>query len=701
MDFNQLLERVRNSSAKGIGIPIAILALLAMVVVPLPPFLLDVFFTFNIALSLVVLMVTLYAKRPLDFAVFPTIILLTTLFRLSLNIASTRVILLEGHNGGDAAGNVIAAFGEFVIGGNFAVGLVVFAILVVINFVVITKGAGRVAEVSARFTLDSMPGKQMAIDADLNAGLISQDEAQERRKDIQSEASFYGAMDGASKFVRGDAIAGILILFINILGGFAIGVGQHDLPFGNALEVYTILTLGDGLVAQIPALLLSTATAIIVTRVGGEEKRDMNEQFAEQMFASPKALGTSAGIIGVFGLVPGMPNVAFLTFAAIAGGGAYWIYKRGKDLPPSEDKIAEEFESTEKNDTPELSWDDVQTVDTLGLEVGFRLIPMVDQAQNGQLLERVKGVRRKVSQELGFLVPPVHIRDNLDLKPNDYRIMLMGVPSGEGEVYPEKELAINPGQVFGEVAGIKTQDPTFGLEAVWIDVTDREQAQALGYTVVDSSTVVATHISQIIQDFSPDLLGHDETQKLLDKLKESAPKLVDELLPDKLSLATVVKVLQNLLSEKVSIRDLRTILEALTEAASITQSASELTMQVRAALGRSIVQDIAGNHEELKVLTIDPSLEQLLLKASQGAPDGQLAIDPGLAERIHGTLKEEAQKIEMDGQPAILLVAPQIRAQLAKLFKYSLNNLNILAYSEVPENRRISVVASVGQGDNS
>ena len=696
MDFTQITNKIKANLNSSLGVPIAVLALLGMVTIPLPTFLLDVFFTFNIALSLVVLMVTLYAKRPLDFAVFPTIILLATLFRLSLNIASTRVILLEGHNGGASAGQVIEAFGEFVIGGNYAVGLVVFAILVVINFVVITKGAGRVAEVSARFTLDSMPGKQMAIDADLNAGLITQEEAQVRRSEIATEADFYGSMDGASKFVRGDAVAGILILFINLIGGFAIGVGQHDLSFGDAAEVYTILTLGDGLVAQIPALLLSTATAIIVTRVTGSDKKDMGEQMQMQMFSSPKALGTTAGIVGVMGLIPGMPNLAFLAFASVAGGGAYLIYKQQKSLEKAEPIIPDEIETESK--PADLSWDDVQAVDVLGLEVGYRLIPMVDQAQNGQLLDRVKGVRRKVSQELGFLVPPVHIRDNLDLKPNQYRVMLMGVPSGEGEVFPDKDLAINPGQVFGEIAGVATKDPTFGLDAVWIANSDQDQAQALGYTVVDASTVVATHVSQLVQDYAYELLGHDETQQLLDKLKLSSPKLVEELVPDKLPLATVVRVLQNLLQEKVSIRDMRTILETLTEKASTTQNSSELTIYVRTALGRSIIQGIVSQDEELKVITIDPSLEQILLQATQGAPDGQLAIEPGLAERLHGTLKEEAQKLEMTGQSAVLLVAPQIRSQLARLFRYSLPTLYILAYSEVPENRQISVVASVGQG---
>lgn len=681
---------------KGLGAPLIIMALLGMVTIPLPPFLLDTFFTFNIVLSLVVLMVTIYAKKVLDFAVFPTVILVATLFRLSLNIASTRIILLEGHNGGDAAGKVIEAFGEFVIGGNYAVGLVVFAILVIINFVVVTKGAGRVAEVSARFTLDSMPGKQMAIDADLNAGLITQEEAQERRKEIASEADFYGSMDGASKFVRGDAIAGIIILLINIVGGFAIGVGQHGLSFSEALEIYTLLTIGDGLVAQIPALLLSSATAIIVTRVSGD-KEDMGEQVQAQMFSSPQALGVTAGVVGVMGLIPGMPNFAFLSFAVIAGLGAYWIYRNQKTTQLK--KIANPEPSfSDENKPAELDWDDVQPVDTLGLEVGYRLIPMVDQSQNGQLLERIRGVRRKVSQELGFLVSPVHIRDNLDLKPNQYRILLMGVPTGEGEVQPDRELAINPGQVYGEVPGTATKDPTFGLDAVWIDPADRDQAQALGYTVVDASTVVATHVSQVVQDFSFELLGFDEAQQLLDKLKQSSPKLVDELIPDQLSLAVLVKVLQTLLEEKVSIRDMRTIVEALSEKASQTKDPAQLVMHVRSALGRSIIQDIVGMNDELKVITLEPSLEQLLIQATQGAPDGQLAIEPGLAERLHATLKEEAQKMEMSGQPAVLLVAPQIRAQLARLFKFSLSSLHILAYSEIPENRQISVLANVGNG---
>ncbi|AHF01565.1 flagellar biosynthesis protein FlhA [Thiomicrospira aerophila AL3] len=688
------LQQVQRWFKQGLGAPLVILALLGMITIPLPPWLLDVFFTFNIVLSLVILMVTVYAKKVLDFAVFPTIILVATLFRLSLNIASTRVILLEGQNGGDAAGKVIEAFGAFVIGGNYAVGIIIFAILVIINFVVVTKGAGRVAEVSARFTLDSMPGKQMAIDADLSAGLITQEQAQERRKEITQEADFYGSMDGASKFVRGDAIAGIIILLINLIGGFAIGVGQHGLTFGEAVEIYTLLTIGDGLVAQIPALLLSSATAIIVTRVSGDTK-DMGEQVENQLFSDPKALAVTAGIMGAMGVIPGMPNLAFLSFAAIAGGAAYWIYHNQQQA-----KLVQPSLSDPKDDTPakpaELGWDDVNQVDLLGLEVGYRIISLVDQSQNGQLLDRVRGVRRKISQELGFLVSPVHIRDNLELKPNQYRIMLMGVAVGEGEVMPDRELAINPGQVFGEIAGAKTKDPTFGLEAVWIKLEDREEAQALGYTVVDASTVIATHISQVIQDNAAQLLGFDETQQLLDKLKQSSPKLVDHLVPDSLPLATVVKVLQGLLAEKVPIKDLRNIIAALAEKAVQTKDAAQLLMHVRAALGRAIVQAIIGMKTSMQVITLDPSLEQLLMQASQGAPEGQLAIEPGLAERLHKTLRSEVEKLEGQGEPAILLVSPQIRVQLARLFRFSLPSLNILAYTEVPEGLQIGVVARVG-----
>jgi len=555
-----------------------------------------------------------------------------------------------------------------------------------------------VAEVSARFTLDSLPGKQMAIDADLNAGLITQEEAQQRRKEIALEADFYGAMDGASKFVRGDAIAGIVILLINIIGGLVIGMVQHGLPFSQAVETYTLLTIGDGLVAQIPAILLATATAIIVTRVGNEDN-DMGRQLQLQMFANTKVLGITAGILAVIGIIPGMPHFAFLSLAAGLGVLTWFIARQQKRAAPVEE-ILEEAAAEETASAGEVGWDDVGQVDPLGLEVGYRLIPLVDKQQDGELLDRIKGVRRKLSQALGFLIPAVHIRDNLDLQPTHYRILVMGVTAGEGDVYPDRLLAINPGQVYGEVQGIPTKDPTFGLDALWIDASERDHAQAMGYTVVDPSTVIATHLSQIIQDYAWQLLGPDEVQTLLERMKQHSPKLVESLVPDKLPLATVVKVLQNLLREKVPIRDMRTILQALNEYADKTQDPEELTMHVRAALGRAIVEELVGPNAPVHVITLEPALEQLLIQAAQNAPAGQISIDPGLAERLYSVLSEQVQKLEAEGKPAILLVAPQIRAALAKLFRYSLPNLHVLAYTEIPENRQIQVVTAVGQGSD-
>jgi flagellar biosynthesis protein FlhA len=690
MDWQKLYAQVKLASPSGVGTPLVIVALLAMMILPLPAFMLDILFTFNIALSLMVLMVTVYAKKPLDFAVFPTILLVTTLLRLALNIASTRIILMEGHNGGAAAGHVIEAFGNFVIGGNYAVGLVVFAILIVINFVVVTKGAGRVAEVSARFALDSMPGKQMAIDADLNAGLITQEQAQVRRKEVASESDFYGSMDGASKFVRGDAIAGIIILFINIIGGFIIGMAQHGLPFGQAVETYTLLTIGDGLVAQIPALLLSVAAALMVTR--NADDRLMSDQMSDQLLTDPKPLAISAGIMALIGVVPGMPNLAFLSLAAISGTGAWWLMKQKKVAENAPPLAAVEEAPTRP---PDLGWDDVQQVDTLGLEIGYRLIPMVDTAQGGQLLERIKGVRRKLSQELGFLVPSVHIRDNLDLSANHYRISMMGVTLGSGDVYPDRDLAINSGQVYGELNGIATKDPTFGLDAIWISKQDRDQAQTLGYTVVDAGTVIATHLSQILQDNADELLGLEEVQQLLDRMKASAGKLVEEVTKD-VPMASIVQVLQNLLRERVSVRDMRTILEALLERSGQTKDPTQLTVHVRTALGKFILQNIPGVEEVVEVMTLEPNLEQILLKSMQGAPEGQLAIEPSLAEKLSQSLSAQVQAREMEGKAAILLVNPFVRAPLARLFRYSLPSLVVLSYSEVPESRQINVFAAIG-----
>ncbi|MGD8671763.1 MAG: flagellar biosynthesis protein FlhA [Thiogranum sp.] len=683
---------LRGISGKGLGAPVLLVMMLAMVIIPLPPIALDMFFTFNITLSLVVLMVTIYALRPLDFGIFPTVLLVTTLLRLALNVASTRVVLLNGHTGTGAAGKVIESFGEFVVGGNYAVGLVVFAILVIINFVVVTKGAGRVSEVSARFTLDAMPGKQMAIDADMNAGLISQDEARTRREEIGREADFYGAMDGASKFVRGDAIAGILILFINIIGGLAIGTLQFDLPISDALHNYTLLTIGDGLVAQIPSLVLSSATAIIVTRVSSKQK--MSDQVFEQLFGNPMVLAVSGGIIGFMGLIPGMPNLAFLSLAAAAGTGAWFTWKRQQqELLPAEDPAAAESTPPEARD---LSWDDVGPVDIIGLEVGYRLIPLVDRAQGGQMMDRIKGVRKKLSQELGFLVQPVHIRDNLELSPNAYRILLMGVPVGEAEIYPDRDLAINPGRVFGTIQGIETRDPAFGLEAVWILPSERDNARTLGYTVVDSSTVVATHLSELLQSHAHELIGHEEVQQLLDVLAKAAPKLVEDLVPKTLSIGVVLKVLQNLLEERIPIRDMRTIAEALAETGPRSQDPGALTAAVRVALGRSIIQHINGMGSEVPVITLDPSLEQILQSSIQAVSEGGAGIEPGLAERMHRSLAESAHRQEAAGQAAILLVSPPIRPWLSRLVRHSIPALQVLGYNEIPDNKQIKVVANIG-----
>ncbi|WP_370084749.1 flagellar biosynthesis protein FlhA [Neptunomonas phycophila] len=694
------MQNMRGLSQGNLGIPLFLLVILAMVMLPMPAFLLDVLFTFNIALSIVVLLVSVYSLRPLDFAVFPTILLLSTLMRLALNVASTRVVLMYGHEGGDAAGKVIEAFGSVVIGGNYVVGIVVFLILVIINFVVVTKGAGRISEVSARFTLDAMPGKQMAIDADLNAGLINQEDAKQRRQDVTQEADFYGAMDGASKFVRGDAVAGILILVINILGGLLIGLIQHDLSFDVAVEYYSLLTIGDGLVAQIPSLLLSTAAAIMVTRQNSSN--DMGTQIISQMFGSPRALIVTAAIMTIMGLVPGMPHVAFLSLAAACGGAA-WFLIRQKERARVKAEVEQQMKSEPKaseapDDAKDLDWSDVMPVDMVGLEVGYRLIPMVDKLQGGQLLNRIKGVRKKLSQDLGFLVPSVHIRDNLDLMPGAYRITLMGVVAGEADIFPDRDLAINPGQVFGSLKGVEVKDPAFGLAATWIEPGQREHAQTLGYTVVDASTVVATHLNQILQNHAHELLGHEEVQQLLDMLAKTSPKLVEDLVPTKLSISVLLKVLQNLLMEHVPLKDFRSVAEALSDAATRTQDPVALTASVRVAVSRLIIQTINGPEPEIPVVTLDPKLEQLLLgsvQQSQGSDQG-LALEPGMAERLQNSLVEAAQKQEMMGQPSILLVAAPVRPLMAKFVRYSEQTIHVLSYQEIPENKKITIVSTVG-----
>lgn len=692
MESQASMGNLRLRHLTGLGTPVLLVLMLSMMVLPLPPIALDVLFTFNIAIALVIILVVLYTHRPLEFAVFPTVLLVATLLRLSLNVASTRVVLLEGHNGTDAAGKVIQAFGEFVVGGNYAVGLIVFIIITIINFVVVTKGAGRIAEVSARFTLDAMPGKQMAVDADLNSGLITQDQARARREEIANEADFYGAMDGASKFVRGDAIAGILILVINVVGGLAIGMAQHDLSFSQAAHNYALLTIGDGLVAQIPSLVLSTAAAIIVTRVAST--RDTGQQIADQLFNSPKALAITAAVVGSLGLVPGMPNFVFLMLAVILGGAAWLIYsKRVKDVTQAEEK---EEVTTQESSEADLSWEDVSNVDRVGLEVGYRLIPLLDKDQGGQLMARIKGVRRKLSQELGFLVPAVHIRDNLELAPGAYRITLMGVPVGEADVYPDRELAINPGQVYGVLKGIETRDPAFDLEAVWIDASQRDEAQALGYTVVDTSTVIATHLSHLLQQHAHELLGYEEVQQLLELLSRNSPKLVEDLAPKLLPLGTLLKVLQNLLWEGVPIRDMRTIAETLAEHGRESQNADVLTAAVRRALSRQIFQQINGMGNELKVITINPQLEQILHQTVQGSQEGGMGMEPGIVDRLMTDMQEMVQKQEMTSEPAVLLVSPALRALLSRLLRSALPSLHVLSYDEVPDSKQILVTANVG-----
>jgi flagellar biosynthesis protein FlhA len=676
----------------GLGVPLLVMVVLAMMVLPLPAFLLDVFFTFNITLSLMILLAVIYVRRALEFATFPTVLLGATLLRLGLNVASTRIVLINGHTGAQAAGHVIAAFGHFVVGGNYAVGMVVFTVLVIINFVVITKGAGRISEVSARFTLDAMPGRQMAIDADLNAGIITQADAIIRRQEVREEGDFYGAMDGASKFVRGDAIAGILIVFINLFGGTIIGAAQHGMSLADAGRTYALLTIGDGLVAQIPALLLSVAVAILVTRVS--RPHDMSQQIMSQVLGQPRALGVTSGILALLGVIPGMPNFVFLAMAAVCAVGTYFLSKR----PPPTLKVAAAAAPATSTEQKELSWDDVEAVDLIGLEVGYRLIPLVDRNQGGELMGRIKGVRKKLSEELGFLVQAVHIRDNLELGPNSYRITILGAPVGESEVFPDRELAINPGQVSGgTIPGSATKDPAFGLEAVWIDKARREQAQAQGYTVVDASSVIATHLSHLLQSHAHELLGHEEVQQLLNRLGKTAPKLIEDLVPKLLPMSVVVKVLQYLLLERVPIRNLRTICETLAELAPKTQDPVALVAAVRVALGRTIVQNIGGLRQELPVITLDPALEQVLQDSMANGGDASPGFEPGLADRIQTALGDSARRQDAAGEPAVLLVAPKIRPWIARLMRHSTPTLAVLAYNEIPENRRIRVIAAVGR----
>ena len=682
------LSGVAASLRDGAAAPIVVMALLAMVIVPLAPVVLDGLFTINIALSLVVILAVIYVKRPLEFSIFPSVLLMVTLLRLALNVASTRVVLLHGHEGTGAAGHVIESFGQFVIGGNYAVGIVVFTILTIVNFVVVTKGAGRISEVSARFILDALPGKQMAIDADLNAGLLTREDAKARRQEVGEEADFYGSMDGASKFVRGDAIAAILILVINLVGGVLIGMLQHDMGFGDAARTYTMLAIGDGLVAQLPALLVATATAMLVTRSTGEQ--DMGAAVSKQMFGQQRALTVAALLMGLIGIVPGMPNIPFLLLAGLLGYAAWKLHQRNAaaNVMPQE--------STAVGASPanaELSWDEIRPVEPLALEVGYRLIVLVDKTQGGELLARLKGVRRKLTQDLGFLIPAVHVRDNLELAPGQYRVLVHGVPIASGELHPDRELALDPGRVFGPLDGIPGKDPAFGLDAVWIPPGQRAHAESLGYTVVDAATVVATHLSHLVRERAAELLGHEEVQHLLTALGRSAPKLVEDLTPKLLPLSVVVKVLQSLLAERVPVRQMRQIVEALLEHGAHSQDPAVLTAAVRTALGRFIVQELNGMAVELPVYTLAPALERVL----QDSVSGQgAALEPGLAERLHQNLSECVTRQESRGEPAVLLVPGGVRAAVARLVRHSVPSLSVLAYGEVPEDKRLRLVGAVG-----
>jgi len=689
------LSTIRQNLAKfdftGLGIPVLVLLIMAMLVLPLPALLLDFLFTFNIIISLVIIMISISTRKPLDFSSFPTVLLFATMLRLALNVASTRIILVEGHTGHDAAGKVVAAFGEFVIAGNYVVGFIIFAILMIINFIVVTKGAGRVSEVNARFTLDAMPGKQMSIDADLNAGVIDQATAKKRREELAQESDFFGAMDGASKFVSGDAIAGLLILLINLIGGLAIGVIQHGLSVSDAGKIYTLLTIGDGLVAQIPSLLLSLATAIIVTRVTTTES--ISEQAGTQL-ANPSALFISAIILTMLGLVPGMPHLMFITLAAATAGLGLLVVKSEVEEEATQEAVAQAAATTEA--TKDLDWDDVDQVDLIGLEIGYGLIPLVNPETGGELMSRVKGVRKKLSAELGFLVQPVRIRDDLNIDPDSYNIVLKGVVRGKGEIKVGRELAINPGQVYGELQGTPTREPAFGLEAVWIEPSQRDVARTLGYTVVDASTAIATHLNKVLRENSADLLSHDEVQQLLDKLSAKSPKLVEELVPGKLSLGVVTRVLQQLLGEGVSIRDMRSIVETLTEAAARSADPEQLAASVRPKLGRMIMQALVDESNNLSVMTLEPSLEQLLHNVLQQSQPGQpVVLEPNLAENLFNSLRQSAHDMEEEGHAAVLVVSPLIRGWLSKAVRFRVSDLTVLSYSEIPDDQAVKVIHTV------
>ncbi|MEH5617301.1 flagellar biosynthesis protein FlhA [Enterobacter cloacae] len=685
------LPNMKETQWQVLAGPVLIMTILAMMILPLPTFVLDLLFTFNIVLSIMILLVAMFTQNTLEFSAFPTVLLFSTLLRLALNVASTRVILMNGHTGSEAAGQVVEAFGHFLVGGNFAIGIIVFIILIIINFMVITKGAGRIAEVGARFSLDGMPGKQMAIDADLNAGLIGEEEAKRRRKEVTQEADFYGSMDGASKFVRGDAIAGLLIMAINIIGGLVIGVMQHDMSASVAGETYTLLTIGDGLVAQIPGLVISTAAGVVVTRVANDQ--DVGEQMVGQLFTSPRVIVLAAGVIGLLGLIPGMPNFVFLLFTATLLGVAWWLRGREGDAKKTAGAQADaDAAEAEVAQVHEATWSDVQMEDTLGLEVGYRLIPMVDHEQQGQLLTRVRGIRKKFAQQMGFLPPAVHIRDNLDLAPTHYRILLKGVTIGSGDVQPDRWMAINPGCAEGEVPGTPCTEPTFGLPALWIDEVHRELAQTLGYTVVDPSSVVATHLNHLITTHTEELFGRQETQQLLDQITKHSPKLVEDLIPAVISLTTLHKVLQNLLAERVPIRDMRTIIDTLAEFATAQSDADELTTRVRARLSRAITQQWFPGEDDIQLIGLDLSLEQLLVQATQSGS----AIEPGIAENLMKQTEQALQHQEGLGAPPVLLVNPALRLMLSRYLRRIFPQLAVLSSQEINTQRNVRMTYLIG-----
>lgn len=692
------LKQLQTSTKGYIGIPIVLLMILAMVILPLPPLLLDALFTFNIVLAILVLLVSTTAKRPLDFSVFPTILLVTTLLRLTLNVASTRIVLLEGHNGGDAAGKVIQAFGEVVIGGNYVVGMVVFIILMIINFVVITKGGERISEVSARFTLDALPGKQMAIDADLNAGLIDQETARLRRKEVANEADFHGSMDGASKFVRGDAVAGLLILFINIIGGISIGVFEHGLPASEAFKTYALLTIGDGLVAQIPSLLLATAAAIIVTRINDSDN-GMSETMQKQLLATPATLFTVAGIMAVIGMVPGMPHLAFFAFAGALGFAGWRQSKK-----PVQDTQIEQVEALsqamQEEDTP-LTWDDIPHVHTLSLALGYRLVHLVNKDQGAPLSQRIRGVRRNLSEQVGFLLPEVRIRDNLSLKPNQYTISLNGEVIEQGFIEPERLMAIAVGDTYGEIDGILGSDPAYQLPAVWIEHQDKAKALNMGYQVVDDGTVIATHISKIMKTNLAELFTHDDVEAMTQRLTQQAPKLA-EALAAALNPAQQLKVYRQLLLDQVPLKDIRTIANTMLESSENTKDPILLAADVRCALKRTLVNLIAGQKPELNVYALSDELEQMLLTSLQQAQaSGTVVLDsfpiePNILGQFQQNLPLIRQQLKQQGLPPILLVMPQLRPLLARYARTFTQGLAVLSYNEIPENKQINVVGNLG-----